>query len=405
VTSVEVPLRAFTAPSSETLAKLARPLLIAGAASISAGAIHAAAIGTHAEHPQAARAFAVVALVQLAWGAAALARPSRKLALIGALVSGVFFISWVAAKMRGLPFIDGLGDKEPVQWADGLAAAFALIATLAAAKVALWTRPTKPRPLIAAASAGVLLAAALPGMIQAGSHVHSHGHEASAQSVVVGADGKAQLVDAAAAVPAKPFDPTQPIDLGGVTGVTPEQQARAENLVAVTLVRLPQWSDPAVAEAAGFYTIGDGATGFEHLINWEYIDDGKILDPDHPEALVYATSSGKRVLESAMYMLPPGSTLDTVPDVGGALTQWHIHDNLCFTNDPVSPHVAGLTNGNGECRAPLVKLEPVPMIHVWIVSKPCGPFAALEGVGAGQVKPGEAHACDHVHGSNGSGGL
>ena len=33
---------------------------------------------------------------------------------------------------------------------------------------------------------------------------------------------------------AKPYDPTQPIDLGGVAGVTPEQQAAAENLVALT---------------------------------------------------------------------------------------------------------------------------------------------------------------------------
>ena len=53
------------------------------------------------------------------------------------------------------------------------------------------------------------------------------------------------------------YDPTKPIDLSGVEGVTPEQQAFAENLVAVTLVRLPQWSDPAVAEAAGFHSIGD----------------------------------------------------------------------------------------------------------------------------------------------------
>jgi hypothetical protein len=104
-----------------------------------------------------------------------------------------------------------------------------------------------------------------------------------------------------------------------------------------------------------------------------------------------------------MFMLPPGSTLDKVPDVGGALTQWHIHDNLCFTNDPVAPHVAGLTNGSGNCRPPTVKLEPVPMIHVWLTKQPCGPLAALEGVGAGQVLPGQVTNCDHVHGSPGGG--
>ncbi len=90
-----------------------------------------------------------------------------------------------------------------------------------------------------------------------------------------------------------------------------------------------------------------------------------------------------------------------MPDIGGALMQWHIHDNLCFTADPVQPRVAGLTDAAGNCAAPLQKFRPAPMIHVWIVPHPCGPFAALEGIGAGQIKPGEERLCDHVHGSGG----
>jgi hypothetical protein len=61
--------------------------------------------------------------------------------------------------------------------------------------------------------------------------------------------------------------------------------------------------------------------------------------------------------------------------------------------------VAGITSVGGQCQAPLKKLDPVPMIHVWITPHPCGPFAALEGIGAGQVKAGETQLCDHVHGS------
>jgi hypothetical protein len=38
------------------------------------------------------------------------------------------------------------------------------------------------------------------------------------------------------------------------------------------------------------------------------------------------------------------------------------------------------------------------MVHVWIVPQRCGPFAALEGIGGGQVKAGEVALCDHVHG-------
>ena len=68
----------------------------------------------------------------------------------------------------------------------------------------------------------------------------------------------------APAAVAKPYDPSLPIDLSGTPGVTPQQQAAAENLIAVTLVELPQWSDYRVAEAAGFKSIGDGATGLFH---------------------------------------------------------------------------------------------------------------------------------------------
>ena len=55
-----------------------------------------------------------------------------------------------------------------------------------------------------------------------------------------------------------------------------------------------RWKDPAYAEAHGFHSIGDGFTGDEHFINQAFFDDGRILDPDHPESLVYDTRSGKR---------------------------------------------------------------------------------------------------------------
>jgi hypothetical protein len=129
-----------------------------------------------------------------------------------------------------------------------------------------------------------------------------------------------------------------------------------------------------------------------------YFDDGRILDPDYPESLVYDVdrATGARTLAPAMYMLAPDQTLDDVPDVGGKLTQWHIHDNLCFTS---AGKVAGLTDGSGNCRPGLNKGSQAPMLHVWIRSHECGPFAALEGVGGGQIKAGETKLCDHVHGS------
>ncbi len=203
----------------------------------------------------------------------------------------------------------------------------------------------------------------------------------------------------ASTVEFKPYDPTMPIDLGGTPGVTPQQQAAAENLIAVTLVRLPMWSDYKVAEAYGFRSIGDAGTGHEHFVQWDWIDDDVVLDPDRPESLVYEPQlDGSKKLVSAMYMLPSKLALEDVPDIGGALMQWHIHDNLCFTVDPSQPRVAGQTDPIGGCPNGLVKFKPAPMIHVWITPNRCGPFAALEGVGAGQIAAGETRLCDHQHG-------
>jgi hypothetical protein len=198
----------------------------------------------------------------------------------------------------------------------------------------------------------------------------------------------------------KPYDPTLPIDLSGTPGVTPQQQAAAENLIATTLIQLPQWSDHKVAEAFGFKSIGDANTGHEHFIQWDWINDDVILDPDQPESLVYEPQpDGSKKLVSAMYMLPDDVALSDVPDIGGALMQWHVHDDLCFTNDPAQPRVAGQTNAAGGCSNGLVKFAPSPMIHVWITPHRCGPFAALEGVGAGQIAAGQERLCDHQHGS------
>ncbi len=198
-----------------------------------------------------------------------------------------------------------------------------------------------------------------------------------------------------------PYDPELPIDLGGLPGVTPQQQAFAENLVAATVRDLPQWADPAVAEAAGFHSIGDAATGHEHYIQWDWIDDDVWLDPDYPESLVFEPQpDGSKKLVSAMFMLPGGTPLDEVPDYGGALMQWHVHGDLCFTDDPVAPQVAGLKPLGTSCAPPLVDMPLAPMIHVWIRPHECGPFAALDGIGGGQVPDGEETLCDEAHGAH-----
>jgi hypothetical protein len=369
---------------------------IIGSASLGAGAIHAAAIGVHAEHRQAVIAFTVVAAIQLGFGAVALARPGRIVLTVGALANVVFIGGWILAKTAGIGFIDGLGTAESPQAADSLAAGLALVAVLAvgAQLLSLGSSALEHSPLLTGCTAVLVATLALPGMLAAGSHAHAGGQGEGAAAHGHGGTGDA-AAHTDAVVPPKAYDPSLPIDLGGVEGVTPQQQAKAENLLAVTLSRLPKFSDPAADEAMGFVSIGDGFLGYEHYLNPTNMNDDKLLDPDYPESLVFDTSVTPKKLVAAMFMMNKGDTLADVPDLGGKLTQWHVHDNLCFAG----PRVAGLTNAEGECAQGLTKGAATPMIHVWIEPHPCGPFAALEGVAGGTIAEGEQRLCDHAHGA------
>jgi hypothetical protein len=191
-----------------------------------------------------------------------------------------------------------------------------------------------------------------------------------------------------------PNNRTLSIRLASPPGVTTAEQHRAEQLIESTIADLRRFQTPAEAYAAGYRSIGDALTGDEHYVNWSYVNDGHILDPARPESIVYENRDGAQQAVAAMYMLPFGSTFASVPDVGGSLTQWHVHRNLCLTNDPQQKLVAGLTSLNGGCPPGTSKAGDTPMLHVWTVPNPCGPFAALEGIGAGQVPAGQTRQCD-----------
>ena len=391
-----------------------------GLASIGAGAIHAAAVGIHAEHPTLSRLFVAVAAAQILVGVVTLLRGGRVVAAATALVNGGAVVAWIVTRVSSISWIEGLEQSEAPQFADTVCAALGALAA-GAAIVTLRGRAGRTTPATSmrlGLSAIGLGAVSVAAMMSGATHTHSndaghdHGHaeatddqgatttahthgDAPATTVGDAHDGAGHHDPATVA-----YDPTKPIDLSGVDGVTPEQQAFAENLVAVNVVRLPQWADPAVAEAAGFHSIGDADSGHEHYVHWDWIEDDVWLDPDAPESLVYEPQpDGSKKLVSAMYMLPYDVGLEDVPDYGGALMQWHVHDDLCLTADPVAPQVEGLTRPDGTCRPSLVKLREWAMIHVWIVPQQCGPFAALEGVGAGSIKQGEQRWCDHAHGS------
>jgi len=383
---------------------------LAGLASAGAGAIHLAAAGIHAEHPTLARLFVLLGALQIIAGLVLALSARRAAAVAVAVVSAAAVGGWMLTRMSGISWITGLEEAESPQFADTVCAGLGVVAlVLAVVVVVLGARPA---PKVSLVPPGAVVAVvSVAAMFTGATHVHSHdaagqahaasasGHEHGTTSPTTDTAGNAHD-HGSTEVTTAPFDPVQPVDLSGVDGVTPEQEAFAEDLVTRTLRDLPQWSDPEVADAAGFHSIGDAATGHEHYVQWDWINDDVMLDPNHPESLVYEPQpDGSKRLVSAMYMLPTSMALEDVPDWGGALMQWHVHDNLCYTDDPVAPLVRGLTAADGTCRPPLVKHDEAAMIHVWIVPQECGPFASLEGVGAGRIPEGEQRLCDHVHGS------
>lgn len=404
------------APTSDTTAPSRSPgrssasIVLAGFGSLGAGAIHAAAIGAHSEHRSAVITFALLALFQLGWGAAALAwrSPPRSFVILGAVGNSAALLGWALAKTVGIGFIAGLETAESVQLADATAAAMALVATVFAAGHLIPRRAASPRHRATLGGAFAIPVAVLTfaAMTSVGSHAH---HDAGSEGGHIDVDGEHASVDDGhdsgtspthETINVAPFDPAQEVDLSGVDGVSPAQQAEAEDLVRATIARLPQFADISSLNDKGYYSIGDSVTGDEHYVNWSYVDDDKILNPDAPESLVIRHGQNGQQLVAAMFMLPTGTTLEDVPDFGGNLVQWHVHADLCFTDDPIRPTLAFGDIGVGvdqPCTPPNVKRGNVPMVHVWIVPHPCGPFAALEGIGGGQIPEGETVSCLDVH--------
>ena len=152
---------------------------------------------------------------------------------------------------------------------------------------------------------------------------------------------------------------------------TPEQLAAAARLLADTKASLTRYQDPAAAIAAGYkpgpVSNADPLLHFQNQANAH-----AILDPDRPQALVYArTATGLRLV-GAMYQMPAVGQWG--PDPGGALTQWHQHEGICFS--PFGFEFSFETPF-WTCPVGSTSITTPPMLHVWIIDNgKNGPFAA-----------------------------
>jgi len=142
---------------------------------------------------------------------------------------------------------------------------------------------------------------------------------------------------------------------------------------------LPAGGDPSSAHSdAEGHGAGDATHAHEHYVKWAFLIDGLELDPGRIESIVVKKNgAAPKQIVSAMYILNPGKTMETTPPLAGELTSWHLHDNLCFDGGRLVALAVG-----GVCPRGVLLVTP-PMLHVWMIEQPCGPFAGIESLNGG----------------------
>jgi hypothetical protein len=151
---------------------------------------------------------------------------------------------------------------------------------------------------------------------------------------------------------------------------TPEQVAAATRLYADTKAAILPYQDWHQAWAAGFRPGGGANLGSTHWMNQANVDAGYVMDPHRPQGLVYANSKHGPVLLGAMFQMKHIGQFG--PDPGGPLTAWHQHENICFS--PLGLEFSFMTPF-ATCPLGAIDISASPMLHVWIVDNPGGPFA------------------------------
>lgn len=342
---------------------------LAGVLSIGAGLVHAAAAGTHAGDDTVVWLFAVTAIVQCGFGAVLLAGASRR-TLIGAGAANLSAVgAWALSRTVGLPVIDSAAGPQVVATQDLIAA---LLAAGSVALVVFALRPVS-MPERASRLAWLPALAVLPAVLGVAAP-HAQGRQGAETAAHALAEPSSEEAAALAADPV--------LSGADTTDATEAQLQAAIALVEDTRAAIAaQYTDVASVEAAGYAWIGDGrrAGGYQHYVNAAYMTDGRDLDPERVESLVFRNTTEGPQLVTSMYILEPGTTIDDVPDVAGDVTVWHDHQNLCW--DDAGARLAGVVV-DGTCRPGGTFRPTPPMLHVWLVDNECGPFTGVENHGS-----------------------
>lgn len=147
---------------------------------------------------------------------------------------------------------------------------------------------------------------------------------------------------------------------------TAEQKREAAEFARETIAKAQKYELPIAALGDYYMPFADINRAITHYINYENYWDWTFLDPDHPEALVYANTHTGQKLIGVMYALQDDME---PPDMGGCITQWHTHP-MCTTAFGYR-HI-----WEGECPPGWTSSgRSENMLHVWTVAMKGGPYA------------------------------
>jgi hypothetical protein len=155
---------------------------------------------------------------------------------------------------------------------------------------------------------------------------------------------------------------------------TEGQRAAAIRILARVRAATLEWPTAKAAAAAGFDThtirrrAADHSVHYLHAENHRYSHDRHFLDPNRPEALIYANIPGwPLVLIGLMFAMPRDVK---GPTPGGPITRWHTH-TVCARGDKrgLSPRAGG------SCPAETTARQGGEMLHVWLTGDLRSAFA------------------------------
>jgi hypothetical protein len=152
---------------------------------------------------------------------------------------------------------------------------------------------------------------------------------------------------------------------------TAAEKAAAQLLLEQTKLGTQRFAALQAAIADGYRAVTPVDAPIVHYVNPAYLVTGDTLNPEHPESLIYGNSAKGPILLAAMYIAHRIGQAG--PDIGGPLTLWHAHSNLCFSAK--TNIIDAFTDAAGNCPAGSFNSGTPEMLHVWVVDNPNGPFS------------------------------